>query len=86
MQSQVVRAGERPLAQVALERPVARVLAEVAREFVGAGELPAAALPAAVVRLLTYRDTRDRGQATVSWDSDRGGGGGEHLRFDWQTV
>ena len=60
VQSQVVGAGERPLAQVTLERTVARVLAEVTREFVGAGELPAAAFPAAVVRLLTCRGQRER--------------------------
>lgn len=53
VQSQVVRAGEGALAQVALEGPVSGVLPEVARELVGAGELPAAALPVAVVRLFT---------------------------------
>lgn len=53
MQSQVVGAGEGALAQVALERPVAGVLAEMTRQLVGAGELPAASLPVAVVRFLT---------------------------------
>ena len=72
VQSQVVGAGERPLTQVTLERTVARVFAEVACEFVRAGELPAAAFPTAVVWLLTYRDTRDRGETTVSLDSDWG--------------
>ena len=53
VQSQVVGAGEGPLAEVTLERPVSSVLAEVARQLVGAGELPTAAVPAAVVWLLT---------------------------------
>lgn len=53
VQGQVVGPGERPVAEVALEGPVPGVLAVVAGEFVGAGELPAAALPVAVVRLLT---------------------------------
>lgn len=53
MQSQVVGAGEGAFAQVALERPVAGVLAEMTRQFIGAGELPSASFPVAVVRLLT---------------------------------
>ena len=52
VQSEVVRARERPLAQSALERPVASVLAVVASQLVRAGELPTAAFPAALVRLL----------------------------------
>ena len=52
VQRQVVGAREGSLAQLALERPVAGVLAVVARQLVGAGELPAAALPRALVRLL----------------------------------
>lgn len=55
VQGQVVRPGEGPVAEVALEGPVPGVLAVVAGELVGAGELPAAALPVAVVRLLTCR-------------------------------
>lgn len=57
VQRQVVGAGERPVAQVALEGPVARVLAVVAGELVGAGELPSAAVPVAVVGLLTCGET-----------------------------
>lgn len=53
VQSQVVGPGERPVAQVALEGPVPRVLAVVPGELVRAGELPAAAFPVAVVGLLT---------------------------------
>lgn len=53
VQSQVVGPGERPVAQVALEGPVARVLAIVTGELVGARELPAAAFPVAVVGLFT---------------------------------
>ena len=45
VQRQVVRPREGPLTQPTLERPVARVLAVVTRQLVGAGELPAAALP-----------------------------------------
>lgn len=56
VQRQVVRAREGTVAEVALERPVARVLAVVAREFVRARELPAAAVPVAVVGLLTCRE------------------------------
>ena len=52
MQREVVGAREGALAEAALERPVARVLAVVARQLVGAGELPSAALPRALVRLL----------------------------------
>lgn len=55
VQRQVVGAREGAVAKVALERPVARVLAVVAREFVRARELPAAAVPVAVVGLLAWR-------------------------------
>lgn len=53
VQSQVVRPGEGPVAEVALEGPVARVLAIVTGELIGASELPAAAFPVAVVGLFT---------------------------------
>jgi hypothetical protein len=52
VQRKVVRARERPLAQSALERAVASVLAVVTSQLIRAGELPTAALPAALVRLL----------------------------------
>ena len=52
MQREMVRARESSLAEPALERPVASVLAVVASQLVRAGELPAASLPAALVRLL----------------------------------
>ena len=52
VQRQVVGTREGALAQTALERPVAGVFAVVARQFVRAGKLPAAALPRALVRLL----------------------------------
>lgn len=52
VECQVVRARERPLAESALERPVAGMLAVVASQLVRASELPATALPAALVRLL----------------------------------
>lgn len=52
VQGQVVGAGEGPLAEVALEGPVPRVLAVVAGQLIGTGELPAAAFPGAVVGLL----------------------------------
>ena len=52
VQRQVVAAREGPLAQLALEGPVAGVLAVVTGELVGAGEFPAASLPATQVRLL----------------------------------
>ena len=50
----MVGAREGPLAQVTLERPVARVLPEMTREFVGSGELPAAAVPVAMIRFFSY--------------------------------
>ena len=52
MQREVVGARERPLAEPALERTVAGMLTVVASQLVRAGELPSAALPAALVRLL----------------------------------
>ncbi|CAN7945211.1 unnamed protein product, partial [Ixodes pacificus] len=52
MERQVVRPGEGPLAELALERLLARVLPEVARQLVGPGELPRAALPRAALGLL----------------------------------
>ncbi|KDR23644.1 hypothetical protein L798_11562 [Zootermopsis nevadensis] len=52
VEGQVVGARERPLAEAALERAVAGVLAVVASQLVRARELPTAALPAALVRLL----------------------------------
>lgn len=67
VQSQVVRPGERPVAEVALEGPVAGVLAIVTGELVGAGELPAAAFPVAVVGLFTcWRNQRERDSARHS--------------------
>lgn len=54
MQGKVVRAGECPLAEVALEGPVSCVFPIVAGQLVGAGELPATSLPGTVVWLLTY--------------------------------
>lgn len=56
VQRQVVGAREGTVAQVALEGSVACVLAVVARQFVGARELPAAAVPVAVVGLLACRE------------------------------
>lgn len=55
VQGQVVAPGEGPLTQVTLERPVSRVLPEVTCELIGASELPAAALPAAVVWFLSCK-------------------------------
>ena len=57
VQGQVVAPGESPLTQVTLERPVTRVLPEVTCELVGTSELPAAALPAAVVGFLSCTHT-----------------------------
>ena len=53
VQGQVIGPREGPFAQTALERPVARVFAVVASQFVAAREFPAAALPRTLVRLLT---------------------------------
>lgn len=51
----MVRAGESPLAEVALERPVPCVLAVVAGQLIGAGKFPATSFPGAVVGLLACR-------------------------------
>lgn len=53
VQREVVGPGEGALAQVALERPVSSVLTEMARQLVGAGELPATTLPTAMVWFLS---------------------------------
>lgn len=66
VQRQVVGAREGTVAQVALEGPVARVLAVVARELVRSRELPAAAFPVAVVGLLACRE---RARAGLSFPS-----------------
>ena len=52
VEGQVVRPGEGPVAHLALERPVARVLPVVPRQLVGSGEFPSAILPGALVGLL----------------------------------
>ncbi|KAG9343212.1 hypothetical protein JZ751_014191 [Albula glossodonta] len=52
MGGQVIGPGERTLAKVALERTLARVLSEMTRQLIGAGKLPTASFPAAVVRAL----------------------------------
>lgn len=53
VQREVVRPGESSLAQVTLEGPVSGMFPEVSRQLVRACELPAAAFPTAMVRLLT---------------------------------
>lgn len=53
VQREVVGAREAAAAHGTLERLGARVFAEVARELVGTGKLPAAAVPVAVIRFLT---------------------------------
>ena len=53
VEGEVVGAREAAIAVHALERLGARVLAVVARQLVGAREPPLAALPRALVRLLT---------------------------------
>ena len=55
VQGQVIGAGEGAVALGAAEGLDPRVLAEVSGQLVGAGEAPGAALPGAVVRLLTCR-------------------------------
>lgn len=55
VKGQVVRAGEGPVTQHALIRFLARVLPVVTRQFIGAGELPAAAFPWTAVRLLSCK-------------------------------
>lgn len=54
VQSEVIGPREGAFAKVALERSVAGVLAEVASQLIGAGELPAATLPTATVWLLAW--------------------------------
>lgn len=51
MQTKMVASGERSLAEMALERPVAGVLPVMPGEFVRPGEFPPAPLPVAMVRL-----------------------------------
>lgn len=53
VQSEVVGSGEGARADGALEGFGARVLPEMARQLVGSGESPVAAVPRAPVRLLT---------------------------------
>lgn len=53
VEGEVVRSGERPLAEVASERLLTRVLAEVARQLVRPSKLPHAPFPCAMVRFLT---------------------------------
>lgn len=53
VQGQVVRPGKGTVALGAAERLDPRVFAEVSGQLVGAGEAPRAALPGAVVGLLT---------------------------------
>lgn len=55
VQGQVVGAGEGAVALGAAEGLDPRVLAEVSGQLVGAGKAPGAALPGAVIRLLTCR-------------------------------
>ena len=54
VQGQVVAAGERPRAEVALEGLGPGVLPVVPRQLVGPGKLPAASIPRALVRLLPH--------------------------------
>lgn len=61
VQGEVVRPGEGAVALGAAERLDPRVLAEVSRQLVGAGEAPGAALPGAVVGLLSWRQQETRG-------------------------
>lgn len=49
----MVGSGEGSLAHLALEWAVARVFAVVTGQLVGAGKLPAATFPSAVIGLLT---------------------------------
>ena len=52
MECEVIGASKGPLAVLALEGLDSSVLAHVARELVGAGELPAATLPVTFIRFL----------------------------------
>lgn len=60
MQREVVRPGERTLAQVALEGTVSGVFAEMAGQLVRPGELPVATLPTAMVWFLTWERTENK--------------------------
>lgn len=60
VQREVVGPREGPLAQVALEGLLARVLPEVARQLVRPGELPRAALPRALVRFFAWNRMDER--------------------------
>ena len=53
VERQVITSGERPGAQVALERLLPGVFPVVPSQLIGPGKLPAAALPGAGVRLLS---------------------------------
>jgi hypothetical protein len=68
VQTKVVAPAEGALAEVALEGAVAGVLSVVSRQLVGARELPAAALPVAVVGLLA------RVRAEMRFEVRAGGG------------
>lgn len=60
VQGEVVGPGEGAVALGAAERLDPRVLAEVSRQLVGAGEAPGAALPGTVVGLLSWREQETR--------------------------
>lgn len=60
VQGQVVGAGEAAVTVRALEGLHSCVLAEVARQLIGAGKLPRTALPHAPVGLLTWGRKGDR--------------------------
>lgn len=62
VERQVVRTGETSVTVGTLEWFAASVLPEVSRQFVRAGEPPFAALPAALVRLLTWSGWRSSGR------------------------
>jgi len=53
MEGEMVGPGEGALAQMALERSVSGVLAEVTGQLIRTSKLPAATIPAAMVGLLT---------------------------------
>lgn len=60
VQGEVVRPGEGAVTLGAAERLDPRVLPEVSRQLVGAGEAPGAALPGAVVGFLSWRQQETR--------------------------
>ena len=64
VETEMVAPGKGPLAEMALKGSVARMLAVVTGEFVGAGEFPAAPFPVAVVRLLARMGSRVRPKST----------------------